>query len=422
SIHRGTSAINSNKLYIDASGDKIGDVDIIYTQVKWEDGKKTNMDFGTIDVTEYLNDTPGGWHEITFELSGQGGGLNTHIHPGTKLEVEYQTEEERTFTGKYAQRKYFDDIKSNAGGNKIQGVWSMMPINVPKAANVKNITLHLRALNVFDDPAKDDIQIYFNNLSIYNVTSPNATFDEYINLTNYVVLSKNTTNVLLVYVNSFENDFWGESGGVEIFSDPENNPNTSSYIYTEYDWSLENKFQYGYIEVTVLKPFLGIDENPKNHIEDFDNHQITSAYLHVAQLDSENVTITVEPYDISKQTIFKSPRLRALPSTIYIDPSYFNTSKQNNTINISDICVSLNCSILPESSLEYNIFIPSQVGYGAMFETETEANLDAQNRLNETLSDYAEILDLGIYSKKPISTGNIPWMYGPALITIQVWK
>ena len=57
-----------------------------------------------------------------------------------------------------------------------------------------------------------------------------------------------------------------------------------------------------------------------------------------------------------------------------------------------------------------------------MFETETEANLDAQNRLNETLSDYAEILDLGIYSKKPISTGNIPWMYGPALITIQVWN
>ena len=420
SIHRGTSAINSNALYVDASGDVIGEVTWLYTQQKLEAGKTTNMDFGIIDVTDYINASPGGWHEIEIVLKSQDD-FNTHIHPGTKVEIEYKTEEERTFTGKYAEKKYFDNVLSDQSGLKKRGVWAIMPINVPKAANVLNVTLHLRALNVFDDVTKEDIQIYFNNESIYNVTNPTATYDEYLNLTDYVNASKNTTNVLSVYINSFENDFWGQTD-VELYSDPENEVNLSSYVYTEYDWSLENKFQYGYIEVTVITPFDGVEENPKKYTEDFDNHEITSAYLHVAQIDSENVSITVEPYGEAKQKVFESPRLRALPSTIYIDPSYFNTSNENNTINISDVCITLNCSVLPQSSLEYNVFIPSQVGYGAMFDTEEEANQDAQDRLNDTLYEYADILDLGIYSKKPISTGNIPWMYGPAMITLQVWR
>ncbi|NOR84837.1 hypothetical protein GQ473_01860, partial [archaeon] len=420
SVHRGTSSINSNGLFVDASGDIIGDVNWLYTQQKTESGKTTNMDFGVIDVTDYLNASPGGWHEIEIRLKSQDD-FNTHIHPGTKVEVLYKTEKERTFTGNYAERKYFDNVLSDQSGIKKRGVWAIMPINIPKAANVKNVTLHLRALNVFDAAGKDDIQIYFNNNSIYNVTNPPATYDAFINITAYVNASKNITNVLSVYIDSFENDFWGLTN-VELYSDPENDENLSSYVHIEYDWSLENKFQYGYIEVTEIKHFDGIDENPKNFVEDFDNHEITSAYLHVAQIDSENVSITVEPYDTVKQKVFESPRLRALPSTIYIDPSYFNTSKENNTINISDVCVSLNCSVLPQSSLEYNIFVPSQVGYGAMFDTEAEANQDAQDRLNDTLYEYADILDLGIYSKKPISTGNIPWMYGPALITLQVWK
>ncbi|MCK5474012.1 MAG: hypothetical protein KAI53_01280 [Candidatus Aenigmarchaeota archaeon] len=420
SVHRGTSAINSNSLVVDASGDIIGDVNWLYTQQKFEAGKATNMDFGVVDITDYLNASPGGWHEIEIMLKSQDD-FNTHIHPGTKVEVIYGTEEERTFTGNYAKRKYFDNVLSDQSGTKKRGAWAIMPINVPKAATVKNATLHLRALNVFDAAGKEDIQIYFNNNSILNVTAPGATYDAYINLTDYVAANKNTTNVLSVYVNSFENDFWGETDA-EIYSDPENDENSSSYVYIEYDWSLENKFQYGYIEVTAIEHFDGIDENPKKFVEDFDNHEITSAYLHVAQIDSENVTVTVEPYDQTKETVFISQRVRALPSTLYIDPTYFNTTRENNTINVSDICLSLKCSVLPQSSLEYNIFIPSQVGYGAMFDTEAEANQDAQDRLNDTLSAYADILDLGIYLKKPITTGNIPWMYGPAFITLEVWK
>ncbi|MCK5333796.1 MAG: hypothetical protein KAJ24_04745, partial [Candidatus Aenigmarchaeota archaeon] len=268
------------------------------------------------------------------------------------------------------------------------------------------------------DAAKDDIQIYFNNQSIFNVTDPAATYDTYLNLTNYVNSSKNSTNVLSVYIDSFENDFWGLTD-VEFYSKPETDEDASSYVYVEYDWSSENRFQYGYIEVSTIKPLGGPIENPKTYYEDFGASEITSAYLQIAQLDSETVTVTVEPQGSEKNTVFVSPRLRAMPSKLYIDPSYFNTST-NNTINISDLCLTLNCPVLPQSSIEYNLFIPSQVGYGNVFNNSEDAQNDAISRLIAALGEHASADQIEVDT--PMSTSSIPWMYGPAIITFEVWK
>ncbi len=417
SLHRGTSALASNSITIDGGADIIGSVNWLYTQSKTEAGKATNMDFGVVDITSELNASPAGWHEIEITLKSQDD-FNTHLHPGTKLEVIYRTNEERTLTGMYSERKYFDNIESYQAGTKKRGTWTITPINVPRSADVKNVTLHLRALNVYNDSAKDDIQIYFNNQSIFNVTDPSATYDTYLDLTDYVNSSKNSTNILSVYVNSFENDFWGLTD-VEFYSEPETDENASSYVYLEYDWSSEDMFQYGYIEVSKIKSFGGALENPKTYYEDFGTHEITSAYLQIAQLDSEIVTVTVESNGGEKNTVFVSPRLRAMPSALYIDPSYFNTST-NNTINVSDLCLTLNCPILPESSIEYNLFIPSQVGYNNVFNTSEAAQDDAVSRLLAILGDYATADEIEIDT--PMSTSSIPWMYGPAIITFEVWK
>ncbi len=417
SIHRGTSALSSNSIIIDGGADLIGSVNWLYTQSKTEAGKATNMDFGVIDITTELNASPAGWHEIEIMLKSQDD-FNTHLHPGTKIELIYKTNEERTLTGMYSERKYFDNIESYQAGTKKRGTWAIMPLNVPRSANVKNVTLHLRALDVYNDPAKDDIQIYFNNQSIFNVTDPAATYDTYLDLTDYVNSSKNSTNVLSVYIDSFENDFWGLTN-VEFYSEPETDENASSYVYLEYDWSSEDMFRYGYIEVSTIKPLGGAIENPKTYYEDFGTNEITSAYLQIAQLDSESVTVTVEPQGGEKNTVFVSPRLRAMPSTLYIDPSYFNTSA-NNTINISDLCLTLNCPILPESSIEYNLFIPSQVGYGNVFNSSENAQDDAISRLLAALGDHASADQIEVDT--PMSTSSIPWMYGPAIITFEVWK
>lgn len=419
SLHRGTSSLNSNSLYLDSSGDLIGSVNWLYTQEKTESGKTTNMDFGIIDLTTLLNQTPSGWHTIEIVLSSQGG-FNTHIHPGTKLEVKYKTQEQRTFTGKYAERKYFDEINFDRGpASKDRGVWALMPIYVPKTANVKNVTLHLRALNVYDDPTKDDIQIYFNNNSILNATNPPATYDTYINLTGYVNSSRSMTNVVAVYIDNMDNTFWGKTK-TELYSNPQADENSSSYVYVEYEWPREDKFRYGYIDVSTVKPFGGAMGNPKAYTETFGNNEITSTYLHVAQLDSENVTITVTPLGEPSSKAFESPRIRVLPSSIYIDPAYYNTSKPNNTINVSDVCTTLNCPVLPQSSLEYNIFVPSQVGYGSVFNTSVAAQNDALARLTAILSGYmtADAIEIDT----PFTTGSVPWMYGPAIITFEVWK
>lgn len=414
SLHTGTSG--SASLKVDGNSVSLGTDR--YSQSKEEDGKSTRMYFYVVDVTAYLT-ASGGWHTVEFDLFGQG--THTHMHPGTKLEVEYETNDQRTLTGTYAERKYFDDIKSGTSGNKDRGAWAIMPVNVPKTADVKNVTLHLRALNVDNDTGKDNVLVYFNNMSVLNVSNPPSTYDTYVNLTSYVNSSKNITNVLSVYVNSMDNSAWGKDG-LELYSNPQTDENASSYVYIEYDWPKESKFKYGYIEVTPVDHFNGTMGNPKAYAANFSGDEITNSYLHIAQLDSDNVTVTVEPEGEEKNTVFVSPRLRAMPSTLYIDPSYYNITK-NNTINVSDACPSSAagpCPILPESSFEYNIFVPSQVGYGSVFNTSQAAQDDAINRLKAVLGKYVSAEEIGIDA--PLTTGSVPWMYGPAIITLEVWK
>jgi hypothetical protein len=107
-----------------------------------------------------------------------------------------------------------------------------------------------------------------------------------------------------------------------------------------------------------------------------------------------------------------------VPSSIFIDKTYYNTTA-NNTINLTDICA--DCDFLPETRLNYLVFVPSQVPYGDVFETQEEAVQDAINRLQTLLEGYADVLEADSYVKAPMSAMNVPSMYGPVIALLKVW-
>ncbi|MCK5062481.1 MAG: hypothetical protein KAR23_01000, partial [Candidatus Aenigmarchaeota archaeon] len=75
--------------------------------------------------------------------------------------------------------------------------------------------------------------------------------------------------------------------------------------------------------------------------------------------------------------------------------------------------------ILPESTLEFSILVPSMVGYGTNFPTKAEAIADANLRLDEILGEYAEATSI---ENEAIAISQVPWMWGPAYLTFEMWR
>jgi hypothetical protein len=425
SVHTGQAALHTQNEFVVNGVNYLEETSGSECPYCWEyicciesvDKEGNKIVFYRADITK---DLVSGWNEIKLILFKPTVGIATHIHPGTRVEVRYKTDEEMMFYETHNETIFFDNIKSpgKSATDKRGGVWTVMPIYVPKDAVVKNVTLHLRGLNINDDPNKIDVRIFFNNESIFNDSDPTPTYDLYLDLTDEVNKSKDRANVLSIYMNTFNEEFWGgKDEDVILYSDEENDPANSSYIYIEYE-APPFMLKYGYIKVDVVEKFVGSKDNPKNHTTDFGGYDIVRSFLHVAQLDSENVSIFVQPEGGAQQEVFKTPLPRALPSSIYIDPTYF--SPGNNTITTADECTSY-CEILNESSFEYMIYVPSHVGYGDLFDNQSAAQDDAFTRLNESLAKYADLIDFEI-DMAPSVIGGVPWLWGPSLFTLLVWS
>jgi hypothetical protein len=70
------------------------------------------------------------------------------------------------------------------------------------------------------------------------------------------------------------------------------------------------------------------------------------------------------------------------------------------------------------SIIEYVFSVPSQVGYGDVFENQTDASNDAINRLDNILGNYAHASDIQTES---YSVSNIPYMWGPVSVRVRLW-
>ena len=246
-IHWGTSSTQSNKFYINNQAIDVGEP-WLYEQEK----DKTHIGFDVVDITNYV---ASGWNELKIILKVQAEG-HTHIHPGSKIVVEYESSGKFVPSKIVEKRLYFDNVLSDGGQNlnKASGVWSVLPVFVPKGVIIKNATLHVvgKELKSFDIPEevpeKGNVQLYLNNdkIEILNVTGTlNKTYDLKDNLTE-------GTNVVSVYLNCYPDYFFGEDG-TWLYSDPENDPEDSSYVEIEYEITDTAKLKYGKIDVSIVE-------------------------------------------------------------------------------------------------------------------------------------------------------------------------
>lgn len=378
-------------------------------------------------------DLKAGWNNIGLSLGKPATGDSTHLHPGSRIEATYYTDEEKLITANVNQSVFFDDIKSPGKNNPNQrgGVWAVMPVNIPKGAEVQNATIHLYTINSDGDATErakydgvSDVMVYFNSTKIFAKNVTGSRFNVSIDITKNITTTSES-NVITVYIDTYNEDFWGsDTKTVTLYSNMQANETNSSRIELVYK-APSSLIKYGFVDVTKVENFKGPyafpggnNGNPKSYNFSFANFSVYQTFIHVLQLDSENVTINVTPKGEPSLRVFRSPMPGATPSSIYADPTYFNATK-NNTITMKDDCND-KCDFLNESSFEYTVYIPAQVGYGDVFENQSAADEDAKKRLNETIKNYLDAISVDL-DLVPTGVGGIPGLWGPATFTLRAW-
>ena len=402
-IHWGTSSTESNSFKLNGESIEVGKP-WLYEQVK----NQTHIGFDVVDIT---NSVASGWNELEIMLKVQSEG-HTHIHPGSKIVVEYESSGKFVPSTIIEKRFYFDNILSTGGQNpnKATGAWSVLPVFIPRGVVIKNATLHIvgKELKKFEIPEevveKGNVQLYLNNdkIEILNVTGTlNKTYDLKNDL-------NQGTNVISVYLNCYPDYFFGEDNTL-LYSDPENNPEDSSYVEIKYEIIDTAKLKYGKIDVSIVESFDGSMSNTKSYIKDFEDYDVIESFIQVAQLDSGIVSVKA-----NSQNVFTTPRPLATPSSIYIDPDYLIEGENN--FEVSDSCS--DCYILNETTLQYYVLIPSLVGYGQIFDSEEDAIEDAEERLNLLLGDYVKATQI---DREVNPVGGVPSLWGPIIAEVRTW-
>ena len=409
SIHYGISNINSMKFKV--NGNEIG-INWTYLEERDYSGKITHVAFGIGDATSKLKN---GTNIIEVFLMTQSS-FHAMINPGMRLDITFETSD--LYSSGAHKRIYFDNIESSETGDKKCGAWAVVPLYVKKDRTVKNATFHVKALgidNVTDFPEgvpPYNAQIYINDKAL-DLFNPSGTVDRTYDITNNIT---DGNNVIGVYFNAYEDIAWGEEN-TTLYSDPINDASGSSYVEIEYE-SFDPGLEYGTIDVSFVDEFGGTKNNSKVFAKNI-SHPIIESFIHLAQLGSSNLSVWVNDSQAANK-IFQTPRGFATPSLIFVDPVYLNTNGVFNYFNLTDKCT--NCHILPESAFEYVLKVPSQVGYGDVFRTKEEAEEDAIQRLNELMAGV-NITDIEDYvSVSSGAVGNVPSLWGPAIMEVRLWQ
>lgn len=171
---------------------------------------------------------------------------------------------------------YFEDIVSEAVGNKKSGAWAIQSFFIPQGAVVREVSLFVHGKDINNIttgqpngipdsvPNKYNIQVYLNNVTVDLRNPETLNENEEVEVfLNYNLTGNVTegTNVVSVYLNSYGDDFWGR-GDTILYSDPENDAVNSSSLRVEYE-KPPNEQRFGHIQVGVKENLGGVRENPK---------------------------------------------------------------------------------------------------------------------------------------------------------------
>lgn len=475
------SKINNATLYISvhygSSADQFESIKLndrnIKNNINWLYQESSSSGTGAFGYVNVINEINSGNNTLYLRIKNNE--YNAHIHPGMFLVVEYESEDFFALDNvTVKERIYFDHLmsrelssggsracySSHESGRRRTGVWATIPFFIPYNAVNFKATLNLNIKDVEDywdfdrwhyewingwrirgnNGNATDVRVYLNSNEsnpIYKdgdymcATSYGPNYEGYIycpslnedflgtknvsltlNLTPYLIKG---TNVLSVYANTYRDWFCGRDY-TELYSDPFENPENSSYIDVEYKLTREG-LKFGAIDLGIVENFGGVPSNPKQADFSFPEFELLKTFLHVAQVFSFMINVDVQPENEDSKRVFSSPSSRAVPSKIFLDPIFFNITKKN-TIYMEDTGSSGN-DFLPETALEYVVLLPDHVPYGDIFDSEQEAKDNAVSRLESLLGNFMNVTQIDVDS---VSVGNVPWMWGPAKITLEVGK
>ncbi len=345
---------------------------------------------------------------------------HNHMHPGTVLRVNYVKEKNLT----YVEERNKSDISYFPYVEGSPAAWTIFPFDIPKDSVIDDVSFHLEG-----DGVNSRIEVWINSQRIYLTTSPAFIPSLDFNITPYLHQSSGNatgeTNVISVYfdMQSDRDTYYTGARNTAIISN-------ESFVSANYTMPSSRNY-YGRILHTTFIPFDELDGQGADDIKtmyfNWSDFPIFSAYLHIAERYSWRVAACVwndpelEPSwtgsDWSNYQIFKSPTSRSVPTRIYI-PSERLGYDTTNWVKIREFDGGSSNMILPNSSVELNFLVPSQVGYGLVFSNQTAAMNDAVQRLNQTISGYVESGDIDTETTEIV---DVPTMWDLQPLEVRIW-
>ncbi len=375
-----------------------------------------------------------GNNSIQLELKNTG--YNAHIHPGTFFVISYNLTENPVILGwDHSERIYFDQINSTQGGGVSgSGAWVITPFYIPEDATNISVTIQVAGRNIKNHTGncvggnrfygwgawrckRDYDYIIFLNSDTpfnYNATpSANPLYRYGPSQTGSRIL--NGTNVISVYFNNYEDDYWGINSEL-IYSDPLNNASGSSYV--EVNYSSPPAFPYGVIEVRQVKEFGGIADPVKDSNFSFpvESEGVSSVFVHPVLQYSYITRVYSDTGYPPGNLIFESPSSRATPTAVYVPLSTIDPTP--GVLNYERIQETSGNNVLPNSTIDYGFYIKAFVGYGQVFAVWDDAIDDAVARLQVVLGSYVNASDITIENS---TMSGVPSLWGPALAEVRVW-
>ncbi|WP_414836911.1 hypothetical protein [Candidatus Nanohalococcus occultus] len=344
----------------------------------------------------------------------------TDLQPGGMLRVKYRKDKVRIPDSRLRhERIYMENLTAETPGNGQSGIFKVESFEIPENAEFINATINLEARGLdsgncgYDGgwfgPYYDwDFKTIFNGQTLEQSCASGSLSRTYQLDSSDV---RKGTNVFTVYLESLGDTFWGGET-VSLYSDYESDD--SSYIDVYYNVS-DEQLRFGQIQVTAAEEMGGGIEEPKVYSKEFEYTDLASTEVYIAQRYSNTVHLEVDNGS-GYTNIFTSPEVRASPTRLTVDPSYFNLEGENR-IRMYDSGPDI-VKFYPESTFKWTVWVPSQVGYGELYSNQSAAVQDAQNRLEDTLGPFVDATGI---STSQVSTGDQPYIWGPASLKLVVW-
>jgi hypothetical protein len=380
--------------------------------------------YGVVNIREYVEE---GENSLYIRLKGENQQSEPNeFQPGSFIEVKYRQDGNQPIKDELRHRRiFFEDIEARNPGSSQAGIFKVESFDLPREADFVNASLKINASGLdkpfyfLGVPFRDcghaaqgidrwDVRLIFNGEKLTEECHA-GTFTRQYELDESLV--KNGTNVLVAYLENYGNTFWG---GDEVSLNSDFETEDSSHIDLWYRRTGDS-LEFGRIDVKEAEKMGGGIENPKLYDKEFEYSELQSTEVYVAQKYSNEVDLGVDD-GTGYETVFSSPGFRATPTRISAPPRLYSTENEN-TVRLEDIEDGV--KFYPESRFLWTVSVPSQVGYGELYDSRSEAVEDARQRLQDTLGSFVDATNI---QSDAISTGDQPYLWGPARVRVEVWR